>query len=162
VEGFNEFIELHPESILYLGTAGIWLLHYFGHSKQMIFATAGVVGLCVLIFIIVARKPEPLRLSQLASVLLLYGVGLYVMLGDVMLMGFARYITKKRGEKWTKELDYLYLTIGSVGILGALNRVEFLTGRLEGADIIAPLVLTTAVVIRFIKTRAEIEGWNKI
>jgi hypothetical protein len=55
----------------------------------------------------------------------------------------------------------VYLTIGAAGILASLNRIEFLTGRFEGVDIIAPLVLTTAVVIRFIKTRAEIGGWNK-
>jgi hypothetical protein len=42
-----------------------------------------------------------------------------------------------------------------------MNRVDFLTGRLEGTDILAPLVLATAVVIRFIKTRAEIGGWNR-
>jgi hypothetical protein len=34
-------------------------------------------------------------------------------------------------------------------------------GRFERADILAPLVLTTAVVIRFVKTRAEIGEWNK-
>jgi hypothetical protein len=42
-----------------------------------------------------------------------------------------------------------------------LNKIELLTGRLEGADIIAPLMVMTAVVIRFLKTRAEIGGWNK-
>lgn len=47
------------------------------------------------------------------------------------------------------------------GIVGALNCPEFLTGRIEGSDVIAPLIPATAVVIRFIKTRAEIAGWNK-
>jgi hypothetical protein len=43
-----------------------------------------------------------------------------------------------------------------VGIIASINRFEFVTGRIESADIIAPLVLTTAVVIRFLKTRAEL------
>ena len=58
-------------------------------------------------------------------------------------------------------MDYLYLSIGAIGILASMNRVDFLTGRIEGTDILAPLVLATAVVIRFIKTRAEIGGWNR-
>src|ERR1700730_1877559 len=72
------------------------------------------------------------------------------------------FLTAKRGENWAKEIDYVYLMIGSVGILASLNRVDSLTGRLEGADILAPLLLATAVVIRFIKTRAEISNWNKL
>jgi hypothetical protein len=71
-----------------------------------------------------------------------------------MVWRLAKYLTAKRGGNWTKEMDYVYLTIG------AANRIEFLTGRFERADIIAPLVLATAVVIRFIKTRAEIGRWN--
>jgi hypothetical protein len=57
--------------------------------------------------------------------------------------------------------DSAYLTIGAVGILGSMNRIAFVTDRFEGGDIIAPLLLTTAVVIRFMKTRAEIGEWNK-
>jgi hypothetical protein len=34
-------------------------------------------------------------------------------------------------------------------------------GRLEASDLLAPVLLTTAIVIRFIKTRAEMGGWNK-
>jgi hypothetical protein len=33
--------------------------------------------------------------------------------------------------------------------------------RFERADILAPLVLATAIVIRVVKTRAEIGEWNK-
>jgi hypothetical protein len=86
---------------------------------------------------------------------------LFVLLSEAMLRGFANILTAKRGEKWTKEIDYVYLAIGSVGILASLSRIEVLTGRVMGTEILAPLVLTTAIVIRFIKTRAEIGGWNK-
>ena len=58
-------------------------------------------------------------------------------------------------------MDYFYLTIGSTGVLASLNRIYFVTGRIKTTDMLAPLVLTCAVVIRFIKTRAEIAGWNK-
>jgi hypothetical protein len=163
VEAIQGYLALHQEFVVYCGAAFILLLHYFGHSKQIILMTVLIVGLAALMFIVLARTREPFGFPELASVLLLYGVGLFVILGDLMLNG-AKYFTRKRGAKWTKELDYFYLAIGSVGILIALNRVGSLTGRFEGIDIhvIAPLFLTTAVVIRFIKTRAEIEEWNKL
>jgi hypothetical protein len=60
-----------------------------------------------------------------------------------------------------KELDYIYLSLGAVGIFGSLSRVEGLAGRTTKCDILGPIVLATALVLRFIKTRAEIAGWNK-
>ena len=115
----------------------------------------------MVIFVGLARTREAMSVSELTSLLLLYGVSLFVVLGDILMAELAGYLTAKRGEKWIKELDYFYLSIGSLGIVGALNKLAFLRGRSEWADVVAPLVLTTAVVIRFIKTRAEIEGWNK-
>src|ERR1051326_5360460 len=37
-----------------------------------------------------------------------FGVALYVAICDVLLSGLAAYLTKRRGDKWTKELDYIY------------------------------------------------------
>jgi hypothetical protein len=82
-------------------------------------------------------------------------------MSDALLGRLGRYLTNRRGEKWTKEMDYVYLAIGVIGILASVNRVEFMTGRFERTDILAPLLLVTAVVIRLIKTRAEIGGWNR-
>jgi p-aminobenzoyl-glutamate transporter AbgT len=161
VEAINDYLQIHREFVLYFGATGILLLHYFGQSKSIIVITVLLVATSALIFFVLARTHEAFGFADLASVLVLYGAGLFVNVSDVMLMGFSKYLTRKRGENWTKELDYFYLTIGSAGILAALNRVVFLTGRLEGSDVIAPLILATAVVIRFIKTRAEIEGWNR-
>jgi hypothetical protein len=38
-----------------------------------------------------------------------------------MQRGLAAWLARKRGEKWVKELDYLYLAIGFVGVLAAAN-----------------------------------------
>jgi hypothetical protein len=86
---------------------------------------------------------------------------LYVVLCDVLLRGGAKYLTRTRGEKWVKELDYIYLALGVIGIVGLINRIDALDGRFSKFDLLAPMVLMTAVVVRFIKTRAEIGGWNK-
>jgi hypothetical protein len=110
---------------------------------------------------IVFLHEDRIELKYVAAFLFVYGVALYVLLCELLLRGFACFLTAKRGEKWVKELDYIYLTLGSLGILGSINRLDFISGRFSKADILAPLVLATAVVIRFIKTRAEINGWNK-
>ena len=115
----------------------------------------------MVIFVVLVRTREAMSVSALTSLLLLYGVSLFVILGDILMGGLAKYLIAKRGEKWTKELDYVYLSIGSLGIVGTLNKRDFVSGRSDWADVIAPLILTTAVVIRVTKTRAEIEGWNK-
>jgi hypothetical protein len=161
VEAIQEFLSLHRELVLYFGAAVIWLLHFFRQSARITALTLSIIGLVVVVFVVLARTREPMSVNELTSLLLLYGVSLFVILGDILMGGFAAYLTAWRGEKWTKELDYVYLSIGSLGIVGALNKLDFLTGRSAWADVIAPLVFTTAVVIRFIKTRAEIEGWNK-
>jgi hypothetical protein len=95
---------------------------------------------------------HPLPFSNVSAVLFAYGVMLFVLLSEAMLRGVANFLTAKRGEKWTTEIDYIYLAIGSIGILASLSRIEVLTGRVAGTEILAPLVLTTAIVIRFIKT----------
>lgn len=113
------------------------------------------------VFVILAIAPEPISLGRLASILFLYGAILFVILSTILQRGLAAWLTNKRGEHWVKELDYLYLTMGSVGVLGAVNRLSFITDKIDAADLIAPVLITTAIVIRFIKTRAEIGGWNK-
>jgi hypothetical protein len=163
-ETTKEWLSRHSEMVFCFGAAFILLIHFRfkGHGRWvMLLLFTSLVVASAFIFIVLSRKPEAIPFKNVASVLLIYGVGLFVILSALMLSGFARYLTVKRGEKWIKEIDYLYLSIGALGILASMNRVDFLTGRLEGTDILAPLVLATAVVIRFIKTRAEIAGWNK-
>jgi hypothetical protein len=163
MQEINEFLAYHAEAVLYSGAAFFLFLHFFGRSRVGPFAvlTFLLAILSAAVFLILSQAPEPISFTLIAALLVIYGVTLFAILSDLMIWRLAKYLTAKRGEKWTKEMDYVYLTIGAAGILASLNRIEFLTGRFEGVDIIAPLVLTTAVVIRFIKTRAEIGGWNK-
>jgi hypothetical protein len=118
--------------------------------------------LILLLFGVLAYSQQPTPLVRVASVLIAYGAALFVVLSELLLRGVAKFLTSKRGEKWTKEMDYFYLTLGILGIIGSLGKIKWLFGRFENADIIAPILLMTAVVIRFIKTRAEIGEWNKL
>jgi hypothetical protein len=69
------------------------------------------------------------------SLLLIYGVAVFVLLSTLMLGGLAERLTKWRGEKWVKELDYIYLTLGSAGIVGSVNRLPFVAGRIDAGDL---------------------------
>jgi hypothetical protein len=161
----NEWLLRNPEPIFFLGVVMMLSVHLYYKRRDrgiLILLFGLIVVVAGLIFIVLSQRPEPIAFRYVAEVLVVYAIGLFVILSEVMLMGLARLLTAKRGEKWVKEIDYFYLTIGAGGILASMNRIEFLTGRFEGTDILAPLVLTTAVVIRFLKTRADIAGWNKI
>jgi hypothetical protein len=162
IDQLTQAADRHQPVFVYLGMAGFLLLHLRKRMEWVllllgtgIFITAGAF------FCVLSQNPEPLPFSEVSAILFAYGVMLFVLLSEAMLRGFANILSAKRGEKWTKEIDYVYLAIGSVGILASLSRIEVLTGRVMGTEIFAPLVLTTAIVIRFIKTRAEVGDWNK-
>lgn len=92
--------------------------------------------------------------------LMMYASSLFVILSDLLLAGAAAYLTKARGEKWVKEMDYVYFSLGALGVLGTLTRSDMFVTNLKN-ELIGPMVLATAIVVRLIKTRAEIGGWNK-
>jgi hypothetical protein len=160
-DDLNALLVRHAAITFFTFGCAIWLLHFFRQTRKIILFLVLLLIASFAIFIVLARTREPADVLEITSVLFLYGMCLFIIICDLMMWRGAILVTRWRGDKWTKELDYVYLTIGSVGIAGTLNRLDFLPDRAAWADIIAPVVLATAVVIRFIKTRAEIEGWNK-
>jgi len=97
---------------------------------------------------------------DLAALVAAYALALYMALAMVVRRHGA-WLTERRGEKWVKEIDYLYTVLGGVGVLAALGRLSDAPGPLGWVDLVAPITLATALVLRLIKTRAEIEGWHK-
>jgi len=60
-------------------------------------------------------------------------------------------------------LDYVYLALGALGVVGSINRLEpAVSGHYTRLDFLGPIILTSALVVRLVKTRADIEGWNKL
>lgn len=162
-DSITAFGERYFELGVLLFSVGVLIIHFTGRVERMfIVLLTSFAILVVLLFGVLAYSQQPTPLVRVASVLVAYGIVLFVLLSELLLRGLAKFLTSKRGEKWPKEMDYVYLTLGILGIIGSLGRIQFLTGRLEKADIIAPILLMTAVVIRFIKTRAEIGEWNKL
>jgi hypothetical protein len=126
----------------------------------------GLISVLIIGFFIalavVSPQGKQIRFTELLLLLFVYGVAIFIIVSDVLRFWGARFLTKKRGDKWTKEIDYLYLLLGAAGIVASTGRLPFVTGQTSQLDVVGPLVLTTALVIRLIKTRAEIEGWNKV
>lgn len=102
--------------------------------------------------------------SHLAEIIIYtsgYGVALYTILCEWLMRRGAKQLTEKRGENWPKEIDYLYLTIGAFGIFATITRSDASLEHAWAPGTLSGILLTTALVLRFIKTRAEVKGWNK-
>jgi hypothetical protein len=171
VRATTEFVAAHIEPILLYVQIGLlvgYLILALSHlldrvSSRTRFVMAGLVatlsGGWIAETFLVNRS---VSFRELLISLIIFGSTLYVFLGEWLLLSLAGQLTLWRGEKWVKEIDYIYLMLGAVGIAGSINRLDSITGRFERADWVGLLVLTVAIVIRLIKTRAEIAGWNTL
>jgi hypothetical protein len=158
----NWLAEGYGTPVIAIGAAAFLIAHLLQVKRRDTVALACVFIVCVItIFLIQAVSPLPITFARMLSLVLIYGVASFVALSTILTGGLAQRLTKWRGEKWVKELDYVYLTLGCAGVLASVNRLSFVTGKIDAGDLLAPLLLTTAIVIRFIKTRADIGGWNK-
>jgi hypothetical protein len=99
---------------------------------------------------------------ELAGATFVYAGFLFVVLSEIMIAGFGSVLTRWRGEIWVKELDYVYLVLGAFGLAMSTNRLEIVDEKLSMPEYFGPFVLATALVVRAIKTRAEINAWNKV
>ena len=90
-----------------------------------------------------------------------YCAALFVFLSELLMTGGAALLTKKLGENWIKEIDYIYLAFGALGLIASLGQLEFVSDKFTPPGILAPFLIATAIVVRTVRTRAEIAGWNK-
>jgi hypothetical protein len=102
-----------------------------------------------------------LTYNEFISIDLLMSVLLFIVLSEFLKAGLGQVLTKWRGENWTKELDYIYLIIGTVGVLISINKVSLVMSHTNIPDALGPIAFSVASVLRAIKTRAEINNWNK-
>jgi hypothetical protein len=160
-EGFSPFpLMLVGLALALLTVHFLWKMPANHRALAYISFSLVVWGLLALVSL-GSKEVVGITYLQAAEMLLFYGISLFVLLSEVLMLWGAALLTRLRGEKWVKEFDYLYLALGTVGILGTLARVDKLLDRVSQADIIGPIILITAVVVRVIKTRADIGGWNK-
>src|SRR5207302_913314 len=124
----NEFIFEHAVAVT-LGGMLIMLFAHFWTKKRsemypFIVACSGMIVVVLFAFYAVFAGKDTVSLRWIAVFVICYGVGLYIILCEALLLGLARRLTAWRGDKWVKEMDYFYLTLGALGIFGSLNKIE--------------------------------------
>jgi hypothetical protein len=102
------------------------------------------------------------RVREVMLALAMYSVILFVALSELLPRRLAAQLTSWRGEIWTKELDYVYLGLGVLGLMMSLGKIENVSDKFDAPGIFGAGLVATALVLRTIKTRAEIAGWNKL
>lgn len=120
---------------------------------SFLFSTFGVV--------VILGSPSHVPFWPMTLAVVITGVISFVLINEALLLGLASFLTKWRGEAWTKELDYLYLSLAAFGVVLSVNCLEIVPDKATGIDIYGPAVVAISLAIRFTKTRAEIGGWNK-
>lgn len=144
--------------------AGMPILHFTlgpGYSKKSRVVITSLALLLLCWMVIVSFFPViPLR-----DMLLMIGgfcIASFTALSEVLMRGGGEWLTRKRGEKWTKEIDYVYLMLGAVGLLISVGQLSIVANKISLPSTLGPIALALALVLRAIKTRAEIAGWNKL
>jgi hypothetical protein len=133
-----------------------------GWSAYIYYATlvalGGSLGLRI-VFVVNARR---ISFYDLTVWTIGYGAILFVFLSELLLAGGAQKLTRWFTPLWVKKLDYWYLAFAMVGLAWTINRLESVNQKIAVNDFAGPYVVATALVIRAIKTRAEINEWNKL
>jgi hypothetical protein len=106
------------------------------------------------------QQPK-INFFDLIAATTVYATLLFVVLSETIMRGAGRRLTVWRGEKWAKEMDYVYLTFGALGLVLSTNRLDVIDQKLSFPEYIGPFILATALVVRALKTRVEINDWNK-
>lgn len=157
-------------TVLYFALTNLVPLFIFHFSRGMLHGRTGELAFFGLLLVYVYFIAElfytfflatKIQYIDLVGAAIAYACFLFVLLSEVMIQGFGKVLTRWRGEKWVKEIDYLYLAFGAVGLALSTNRLEVVEQKFSLPDYLGPFIIATALVVRAIKTRAEINGWNK-
>jgi hypothetical protein len=138
-----------------------WLL---GGTLTQILALLNIgslLGGLALYVLSIILKRRTVTFAEFVAVDWLFSVLLYTSLCEALLFGLKGVLTNWRGEHWTKELDYPYLALAGLGVFLAIGRTSVLSDKVSLPDSVGPIAISIAIVLRTIKTRAEINGWNK-
>lgn len=152
-------------SLLYVVAAGLITIMHLGRNKfdrivLMVMLLIGTAGFAFCFYIATGYDHLPYR--DVVALTGLYAIYLFILASELMLWGLAEMLTRWRGDNWTKEIDYFYLLLAGVGLTVSVNRLEIVHDKVSFPDVYGPMILSTALVLRAIKARAEINGWNKL
>jgi hypothetical protein len=144
-------------------TVGIVPLHFWrGPSEgRLSRILLGIMLALWLLWFLSLGFYNEIRFRDVLLAVLCYSAVLFVFLSELLMKGGAAWLTKRRGEKWIKEIDYFYLALAAAGLAISIGQLQAVSDKISLPGTIGTLVLATAIVLRAIKTRADIGGWNR-
>ena len=140
--------------------------HFYNKEKShwvlsaiLVFVTVNIGGL----YLYLTPREVKIDFFYLLSLNLFWAVLLFITISIILIGGGSKQLTIWRGEKWVKELDYIYLGFGMLGAITSISNMQNVENKIFTiSDLYGPWLVSTAIVIRAIKTRAEINNWQKI
>jgi hypothetical protein len=99
-------------------TLGLLPTHLWLGPPQSRLSRKALFGmiLCWLIYWVYIGFQRGVSLGDVMLALGSYSAALFVFLSEILMTGGAARLTDKRGPKWTKEIDYVYLVLGAFGL----------------------------------------------
>lgn len=100
--------------------------------------------------------------------LAIYGFSTFFMLSETFIYKLASILNRSREGRWIKEIEYIYLGIGFFVIIysltrtGSTTKIDRSSWFISSIDSLSPIIMTTAASIRALKTRAELEKWERL
>jgi hypothetical protein len=127
--------EAHPHSWWLLTVVAIALAYFHSHKPRTDFNDRAVMVLfafcgAAIIILLAFDTNQHVPFEQMIAVTCVYGSGLYAILFSALRARAAR-LTRTRGEKWIKEMDYPYLLLGAVGLMLSINKLDVVSDRMN-------------------------------
>jgi hypothetical protein len=143
---------------------GVLIAHFrrrIGKWGLALYFLLGVPQFGVVLFLAEGLLSASVTLLSLLELVYIFGSAVFILLSEILVqLKLGLYLTRKRNE-WVKEIEYAYLLLGGTSIIAGMNKLPNVM-QVKGLEIVAALVLTFAIVLRLIKTRAEIGKWNTL
>jgi hypothetical protein len=118
------------------------------------------IGLFIGMLFLGLMRPQNVSFLTLLALAFNFGTTCLVLLSEMIVpMRFGVLLTRW-WKNWVKEIEYVYVIMGGTGILAGMNKMPNVVGQVKWLNAASPLILTFAIVIKLIKTRAEVAGWN--
>lgn len=91
-----------------------------------------------------------------------FGMMLFVLLCETMMLGFARMLTRWLGEVWVERLTYVNIGLGAISVMFTVGHLKNTEPNPLLPDYYWPFVLTTSLVLAAIQLRIKNGNWHRI
>jgi hypothetical protein len=149
-----------------LSFAVVFLIGHFSRKLRLlplylVISVMSVMAIYPISMIALELVNSKVHLLEILVYAFSFGTFIFIATSEWLMRGGANRLTEKRGDKWPKEIDYLYLSLGACGIAISIARLPSAAENVAVPHLLGMLLLVTALVFRLIKTRAEVNEWNK-